>query len=219
MSPSALAIYAAPAFALAVPTIPVYVLLPAFYAETLGLGLAATGAAVLFLLAAFSSDSPRPSARLHFALRRALPQIAITAVYLLLRLELFGPSRVPLGGFYATSWGWHLLINHVRYALVVLDQQPVKLWLAALLLVLPAILLRVRGDRARLGWLLGRDALFLSWAAVVMLPFVGFASASMGTTSNTVPTRMRPPPLIGRHPTPTCGAVHGVTEGQHRTST
>lgn len=39
--------YALPAFALAVPTIPVYVFLPAFYAETIGLGLAATGAILL----------------------------------------------------------------------------------------------------------------------------------------------------------------------------
>ncbi len=39
--------YALPAFALAVPTIPVYVFLPAFYAETIGLGLAATGTVLL----------------------------------------------------------------------------------------------------------------------------------------------------------------------------
>lgn len=39
--------YALPAFALAVPTIPVHVFLPAFYAETVGLGLTATGAALL----------------------------------------------------------------------------------------------------------------------------------------------------------------------------
>lgn len=39
--------YALPAFALAVPTIPVYVFLPAFYAGTVGLGLTATGAALL----------------------------------------------------------------------------------------------------------------------------------------------------------------------------
>ena len=44
---SRLAIYAAPAFAMAMPTIPIYVLLPAFYAETIGLGFAATGAALL----------------------------------------------------------------------------------------------------------------------------------------------------------------------------
>jgi Na+/melibiose symporter-like transporter len=39
--------YALPAFALAMPTIPVYVYLPTFYADSLGLGLAATGAVLL----------------------------------------------------------------------------------------------------------------------------------------------------------------------------
>lgn len=38
-----LALYSLPAFALAVPTIPVYVYLPTFYAESLGLGLSITG--------------------------------------------------------------------------------------------------------------------------------------------------------------------------------
>lgn len=39
--------YAAPALALAMPTLPVYVFLPAYYAQTVGLGLAATGAALM----------------------------------------------------------------------------------------------------------------------------------------------------------------------------
>lgn len=39
--------YALPGFALAIPTIPAYVFLPSFYAETVGLGLAATGALML----------------------------------------------------------------------------------------------------------------------------------------------------------------------------
>lgn len=39
--------YALPAFALAMPTIPVYVYLPSFYAEGMGLGLAAVGGALL----------------------------------------------------------------------------------------------------------------------------------------------------------------------------
>ncbi len=39
--------YALPGFALAIPTIPVYVFLPTYYAETVGLGLAATGGLML----------------------------------------------------------------------------------------------------------------------------------------------------------------------------
>ncbi len=42
-----LVMYALPALALAMPTIPAYVYLPTFYAETLGLGLATTGAVLL----------------------------------------------------------------------------------------------------------------------------------------------------------------------------
>jgi Na+/melibiose symporter-like transporter len=44
---SILLFYALPAFALAMPTIPLYVYLPTFYADGLGVGLAATGAALL----------------------------------------------------------------------------------------------------------------------------------------------------------------------------
>ncbi|NVK20379.1 MAG: MFS transporter [Methylocystaceae bacterium] len=45
-------LYALPAFVLAFPTIPVFVLLPTFYGETVGLGLAAVGS-VLFILRLF----------------------------------------------------------------------------------------------------------------------------------------------------------------------
>lgn len=47
LSRSTLAFYAFPAFALAMPTIPVYVYLPTYYADTVGLGLAATGGVLL----------------------------------------------------------------------------------------------------------------------------------------------------------------------------
>ncbi len=47
LSRRTLVFYALPGFALAVPTIPVYVYLPTFYAEFLGLGLAVTGATLL----------------------------------------------------------------------------------------------------------------------------------------------------------------------------
>ncbi|SCA56555.1 Major facilitator superfamily transporter [Candidatus Terasakiella magnetica] len=43
------ALYALPAFVLAFPTIPVFVLLPSFYGETVGLGLATVGSVLLLL--------------------------------------------------------------------------------------------------------------------------------------------------------------------------
>ncbi len=48
LSPSVLLAYGLPGLVTAIPTIPVYTLVPTFYAETLGLGLALTGA-MLFL--------------------------------------------------------------------------------------------------------------------------------------------------------------------------
>ena len=42
-------LYALPAFVLALPTIPAFILLPSFYAETMGLGLATVGAIFLGL--------------------------------------------------------------------------------------------------------------------------------------------------------------------------
>ncbi len=47
LGPGLLALYGAPAFVLSLPTIPAYVLLPSFYAQTIGLGLSATGLALL----------------------------------------------------------------------------------------------------------------------------------------------------------------------------
>ena len=47
LSARTLAAYSAPAFAFAVPTIPIYIYLPAVYADELGMGLAATGTAIL----------------------------------------------------------------------------------------------------------------------------------------------------------------------------
>ncbi len=47
MGRKTLVLYALPALALAMPTIPAYVYLPTFYAETLGLGLTATGTVLL----------------------------------------------------------------------------------------------------------------------------------------------------------------------------
>ena len=43
------ALYALPAFVLAFPTIPVFVLLPSYYGETVGLGLATAGSVLLIL--------------------------------------------------------------------------------------------------------------------------------------------------------------------------
>jgi Na+/melibiose symporter-like transporter len=56
--PATLAAYAAPAFAFSIPTIPVYIYLPAVYADDLGLGLAATGAAIVIARAFDTLSDP-----------------------------------------------------------------------------------------------------------------------------------------------------------------
>ncbi len=77
MQRSTLVAYALPALPLAALTLPLYVLVPTFYSETLGLSLASVGAALLFVrifdalndpLIGFVSDRWRPS----FGRRRAM---------------------------------------------------------------------------------------------------------------------------------------------------
>jgi len=97
MTRSSLLFYALPALALAMPTLPVYVYLPAFYAETVGLGLAATGAALLVArildvvtdpLIGFASD------RLRLPGGRRKPWIAAGAVLAALALvQIFQPPE------------------------------------------------------------------------------------------------------------------------------
>lgn len=75
--------YALPAFALAMPTIPLYVYLPTFYAETLGLGLTATGAALLLARAIDVISDPLigiASDRLRFRSGRRRPWVLLGAV-------------------------------------------------------------------------------------------------------------------------------------------
>lgn len=75
--------YALPAFALAMPTIPLYVYLPAFYAETLGLGLTATGAALLLARVVDVISDPLiglASDRVRFRSGRRRPWVLLGAV-------------------------------------------------------------------------------------------------------------------------------------------
>ncbi|MBK8906996.1 MAG: MFS transporter [Rhodospirillales bacterium] len=115
---SMLLFYALPAVALAMPTIPVYVYLPTFYAETLGLGLAATG---LVLLAARILDVVTDpligiaSDRLRLPGGRRKPWIVIGAVLAAVALvQMFEPPETVTVGYLAV-WaaalylGWTLV--------------------------------------------------------------------------------------------------------------
>ena len=114
----ALAFYALPAFVLALPTIPAYVYLPKFYAETLGLGLAATGAALLVarLLDVISDPAVGiASDRIRTRFGRRKPWIAAGGVIAGVALiALFRPPDT-VSTVYLTGWavvlylGWTLV--------------------------------------------------------------------------------------------------------------
>ena len=118
--------YAAPGLALAVPTIPVAVLLPTYYAESLGLGLAAVGAA---LAAARTLDfladplGGMLSDRLRWRAGRRKPVILVGAV--LAGLALWAVTHPPAGAsaWYLFAWslllfvGWSLVsVPHAAWA-------------------------------------------------------------------------------------------------------
>lgn len=118
LSTSVLLSYALPGLVVALPTIPVYIYLPAFYGDELGLGLAATG---LILLAARVFDTVTDplvgvlSDRFGLGRSRRKPWIAAGA--LVAGLGLFKILNPPVGvdGGYLLGWsvvlyaGWTMI--------------------------------------------------------------------------------------------------------------
>jgi len=106
--------YALPAFVLAFPTIPVFVLLPSFYGETLGLGLASVGF-VLFALRVFDviSDpvlgwiSDRIPKRFG---KRKLPMALGGVIAGPALIALFSPPE-NVGTLYLFGWGLALYLG------------------------------------------------------------------------------------------------------------
>lgn len=108
-------LYSLPALALAIPTLPAHVLVPTYYAQSLGLGLAATGTAIFIArvidvladpLVGFASD--RAGRRKPFVAAGAV--IAAFALY-----AVFSPPAAPgavyLGFWYALLYiGWSLVM-------------------------------------------------------------------------------------------------------------
>ena len=110
-----LAAYALPALPLAALTLPLYILVPTFYAETLGLPLAAVGAAFLFVrlfdavndpLVGWAADRFRP----RFGRRRTLFLLAVP-VTALAALQLFWPPPDAGTGWIA-FWGALLSLGY-----------------------------------------------------------------------------------------------------------
>lgn len=115
MQTSRLLFYALPALPLAALTLPLYILVPTFYSETLGLSLASVGAALLFVrifdaindpLIGWAADRWRPAfgrRRVFFLL--SLPLTAFAA------LMLFWPPR-GAGASYVAFWGAALSVGY-----------------------------------------------------------------------------------------------------------
>jgi len=115
MQLSRLIAYALPALPLAALTLPLYIVVPTFYSETLGVSLAAVGAALLFVrifdavndpLIGYVADRWRPN----FGRRRAffllsLPLTAFAA------LMLFWPPQ-GAGALYIAVWGAALSVGY-----------------------------------------------------------------------------------------------------------
>ena len=101
-------LYALPAFVLALPTIPVFVLMPTFYAETMGLGLASVGLIFLGLrlldvisdpLIGYISDQISS----HYG-RRKLPMAVGAVIGAPALIMLFSPSP-GISPIYLIGWG------------------------------------------------------------------------------------------------------------------
>ena len=110
--------YALPALALAMPTLPVYVYLPTFYAQTLGLGLAATGAALMVARILDVVTDPLigiASDRVRWRWGRRKPWILVgSLVAAVAMLQLFQPPST-VSAWHLTLWaillylGWTLI--------------------------------------------------------------------------------------------------------------
>lgn len=99
--------YAAPAFAFAMPTLPVYIYLPSFYADTLGMGLAATGAIMLVARCFDALTDPIAgllSDRTTSRLGSRKPWIIVGAILAAIGLLLVvNPPRDPGGAYLLAS--------------------------------------------------------------------------------------------------------------------
>ncbi len=165
LSARRLALYALPALPLALPTIPVAVLLPAHYAETLGLGL---GGVALALTAARALDlltDPLVGALSDRSGRRK-PWIALGG--LLAGLGLLALFNPPDQAGAAHLFGWSLLL-YVGWSMV---QIPYQAWGAELATGYDARA-RISGARESVGVL----GLILAGAVPAAAAALGFSAA------------------------------------------
>jgi Na+/melibiose symporter-like transporter len=167
-----LAAYAAPALALAIPTIPVAVLLPAFYAETIGLSLAAVGTALAAARLTDVVTDPMVGAlsdrwRSRFGRRKPMmalgaplagialwllfvPPDDATALYLALSAGLLYLGWTMLAVPYA-AWGAELSTDYRERARITLIREGAQMAGILLALLVPVLAVSAsQGDALRL---------------------------------------------------------------------
>lgn len=180
LPPWLLVVYGLPAIALAIPTIPVYVQLPSYYATEIGLSLSVVGAAMLVArlfdvvtdpLIGLMSDA-RPT---RFGRRK--PWIVLGALLAgLAMMQLFLPPAGATGG-YLVAWaallylGWTLVaIPYTAWGAELTPDYHDRARLtsvregASLLGVLAAGAMLATGPR--LGWSLGQSQAMVGWIAI-----------------------------------------------------
>jgi Na+/melibiose symporter-like transporter len=187
---SRLIFYALPALVLGLPTIPVFIYLPKYYAEDLGLGLTATGLALFFIRLFDVVSDPVIgvlSDRLPTRFGRRRPWIALGApIAGLALIQLFDPPTDVGTGFlltwglllYAgwtliaipyTTWGAELSADYHERTRVTALREGVMLGGVVLAAVLPAVLLTTGRSEAEaliaIGWL----AVALGLPSIVLL--------------------------------------------------
>lgn len=139
--------------------------------------LTATAPGVLALVAWYERRWPLDVHLPLRGLRAAAPQTGVTVGYLVLRLLVFATPTTNMGALYTPVVGWNIPWNYVAYLgfVVATDTLRVAAPLLLVLLVAGGLAAARRSGEIR-SHSIRTALLFLGWAFVVLVPFVGFVT-------------------------------------------
>jgi len=118
------------------------------------------------------SDGLIPSAAVFVrAARRALPQLAIAGLYLVVRLGVIAPAALPT--HYDVSFAPRYLLQHLRVQIFyVFGDQPTLLAACLLILAIATLAMASVEGRRLLRWLTPLNAICVLWIVAVLTPFL-----------------------------------------------